>query len=930
MALIALLAVAGCDSPLSLPANGGEAGVIITINGDEGRTLFPKDTFIRYDLTLTGPEGQTRNDSITSGKSKLIEGLTIGEWEITVKGYVRISGIEYEAASGSDTVNITQAGQTQSKSITISAQMTGTGYVTYSVTYPANREVNYAEIYFKNLSTSVEYRATLTNANLPSNTDGFAAGYYLGIIKLYNTNNEILATKTEIIHVYANMETEARITFTADDFSNRIILSGAVSYTIEGVPYPIPDNLYIEIYRSNAPYDYFIDRAYVDNNGQWSVSIPAFQNNTNLRFEAWYPDYYYDDYNYYYGSVQFGTVTRNNVRNANVTGINIIKAETVKLTIKLEEAWQGVPDASQYHGFTGSDDSRRNFADFLPNNHQIQVGNVYRVHYTFISDKLLPSIMFVLVYYDANVAWEEFSGYMGIEGWSNIEQNRVYNGYIDIIVKDPVNGTGSNPAYSKFNLATAPTFGENGPRVRGSATVKFSRFDVEVMNFPSISLSSGGGGYQIIKPLGEWDEYMQGMRILAGDEFSMTIEFFSNVAIPGGVELYLVDSNGTQLSNRVTLTTWGDRYEIYKNEFFSSSATLTATQTASSTAPAANRLAVVTKSPHPQQAPVLKIKEAWGYIDGVGTSIDNPPFNMSPTINLGNMTSSNSGWHTLLREIADAKRFVALDLSNCTMNGTVFNPDPSPSFIDPSLMNVPGKNRIVSIILPTAATSIPDYQGNEQDPGGWELMERTRAFRGFNSLRSVTGANITIIGKHAFKGGDVWWEQDPLTSVNFPKAVTIGERAFEQRSNLIFVDFPLVTTIGNFAFFRCTNLQTALFPAVTNIGNDAFSQCVSLQTADFSAVASIGAWAFAQTGNTTLFITMGANAPTLGTDIFTSWNEPKNVTIRVPSGATGYGTSPTDEYDDNWGNGFRGGGWNGTNMLGGYVHTAINLTIVEY
>jgi hypothetical protein len=62
---------------------------------------------------------------------------------------------------------------------------------------------------------------------------------------------------------------------------------------------------------------------------------------------------------------------------------------------------------------------------------------------------------------------------------------------------------------------------------------------------------------------------------------------------------------------------------------------------------------------------------------------------------------------------------------------------------------------------------------------------------------------------------------------------------------------------------------------------------------------------------------------------------PKTVTVKVPSGAaawngktgsfTGAGTA------DNWGNGFRGGGWNGSNMRNGsYVNSNISLTIETY
>jgi len=55
----------------------------------------------------------------------------------------------------------------------------------------------------------------------------------------------------------------------------------------------------------------------------------------------------------------------------------------------------------------------------------------------------------------------------------------------------------------------------------------------------------------------------------------------------------------------------------------------------------------------------------------------------------------------------------------------------------------------------------------------------------------------------------------------------------------------------------------------------------------------------------------------------------KPVTVRFPaSGAGSYGSAPTDTTSLNWGNAFRGRGWNGTNYLDGTVNPGINLTFV--
>jgi hypothetical protein len=64
-------------------------------------------------------------------------------------------------------------------------------------------------------------------------------------------------------------------------------------------------------------------------------------------------------------------------------------------------------------------------------------------------------------------------------------------------------------------------------------------------------------------------------------------------------------------------------------------------------------------------------------------------------------------------------------------------------------------------------------------------------------------------------------------------------------------------------------------------------------------VTSIGDKAFAASGRGLLTITMGAAAPTVGSNMFDNINGSRTVTIRVPSGASG--------YDSAWETAFKGG-----------------------
>jgi hypothetical protein len=77
-----------------------------------------------------------------------------------------------------------------------------------------------------------------------------------------------------------------------------------------------------------------------------------------------------------------------------------------------------------------------------------------------------------------------------------------------------------------------------------------------------------------------------------------------------------------------------------------------------------------------------------------------------------------------------------------------------------------------------------------------------------------------------------------------------------------------------------------------------------------------------------LTVTLGPEAPTLGTGLFNYVTSSKTVTVKVPSGATGYGSSPANSTDACWGNGFRGLGWTGNALVINQItNYNINLTI---
>jgi hypothetical protein len=294
--------------------------------------------------------------------------------------------------------------------------------------------------------------------------------------------------------------------------------------------------------------------------------------------------------------------------------------------------------------------------------------------------------------------------------------------------------------------------------------------------------------------------------------------------------------------------------------------------------------------------------------------------------NLGDTTSADSGWWQLLDFIRIEGKYVNIDLSDWAINETSFNPDATnigKPPLDPKATKVEtGKDKIVSIVLPAAATSIE--AGSSNDP----------TFMGFTNLRSISGENITTIGNYAFK------DCSSLRAASFPAVETIGHSAFRLCSDLESINFPLATKIDMYAFQYCSKLQNASFPLVKTIEFFAFSSCSELAILDIPKVETIGTYAFSSTGRTPLSITMGSAAPSIGSRMFDSVSLAKAVIVKVPSGATGYtplsGSSATVSGADetpNWANGFRGGGWKeskwGTDAkeVLSYINQNISLTI---
>ncbi|MCL2066888.1 MAG: hypothetical protein FWG99_05440 [Treponema sp.] len=282
-ALFGILLLAGCDNVFSpISANSGnQDGLTISVS-DEGqgaRTLFPSAVFTKYELSFAGPEGSTHpQETLTGGSNSItVYGLAEGLWTITAVGYVLIDGIEYAAAQGSQTINIFPGSQIINIPITAS-QSGNDGFFSYSVTFPPT--VDYADIVFYEYGTGRNEH----NIDLLSQPSGMIEnlppGYYIMRIEL--SDGYQIAGKTEIVHIYSNMETRAEYVFTAADFVETITLSGTVIVEVNGMP--INENAVVYAYKNSGWGHYLLSRININSDGTWSLKIAPYTTAETLFF----------------------------------------------------------------------------------------------------------------------------------------------------------------------------------------------------------------------------------------------------------------------------------------------------------------------------------------------------------------------------------------------------------------------------------------------------------------------------------------------------------------------------------------------------------------------------------------------------------------------------------------------------------------------
>jgi hypothetical protein len=300
------------------------------------------------------------------------------------------------------------------------------------------------------------------------------------------------------------------------------------------------------------------------------------------------------------------------------------------------------------------------------------------------------------------------------------------------------------------------------------------------------------------------------------------------------------------------------------------------------------------------------------------------------SVKVGTSSASTFKNFTALKSVAGkAKEIGTYAFSNCDALTTVSLPETTTignsPFYDCSVLE--------TVSLPKAITIEPSAFDNCTSLTEVDLPIATTIGDGVffycTALTTITLPAATDIGEAAFR------YCTKLEEVSLPEATTIGNEAFYDCIKLEEVSLPETTTIGQQAFNNCTTLAEVSLPEATTIGNEAFRACTSLTEVSLPEVATIGDRAF-YTCTSLTTVTLGLKVPKLGVRLFQDVST-QTVTVQVPSGEfawsgiiSGSPYEETSPYTNNWGNAFRGLGWDGLAYQSGTVNDSIKLTIETY
>ena len=112
-------------------------------------------------------------------------------------------------------------------------------------------------------------------------------------------------------------------------------------------------------------------------------------------------------------------------------------------------------------------------------------------------------------------------------------------------------------------------------------------------------------------------------------------------------------------------------------------------------------------------------------------------------------------------------------------------------------------------------------------------------------LDALLSRGITRLESDALTVGEyACYECTELTEVNMPLVTSIGKAAFSNCTKMTSLSMPMLEEAGSNVFQGCSQLTKASLPLLTVAENYAFRDCVNLVSVDLHSLANVSAGAF--------------------------------------------------------------------------------------
>ncbi|GHV26930.1 hypothetical protein AGMMS4952_07810 [Spirochaetia bacterium] len=215
----AVFLTAACTNPVTQAAGidvstaPGTGQVRISFTDGAARTIYPATVFDHYVYTFTRSGG---TPEVKTPDGSGVFTLETGSWTLAVQAYATSSSGSLAATGSTAAFTINDGQLTDNITVTMAPVVSGgTGTLTYTITYPAGTTLT--TLTWEQLGVNGTTNLTKTASGVEETLSPVNAGYYLLTVTLTDAGKT--AGKSEVVHIYKNLTTDAALTFTTEDFT---------------------------------------------------------------------------------------------------------------------------------------------------------------------------------------------------------------------------------------------------------------------------------------------------------------------------------------------------------------------------------------------------------------------------------------------------------------------------------------------------------------------------------------------------------------------------------------------------------------------------------------------------------------------------------------------------------------------------------------